>query len=65
MSKTLYGHHIETIKGDDYVLFEDYTELQDRIDKAVEYIEDNSTNTYLLKSFDIDILLDILKGDNK
>ena len=49
----------------DYVLFEDYTELQDRIDKAVEYIEDNSTNTYLLKSFDIDILLDILKGDNK
>lgn len=37
-------------------------ELQDRIDKAIEYIEDNSTDTYLLKSFDIDMLLEILKG---
>ena len=38
-------------------------ELHDKIDKAIEYIEDNSTNTYLLKSFDIDMLLEILKGE--
>lgn len=25
-----------------------------------EYIEDNSTNTYLLKSFDVDIIIDIV-----
>lgn len=36
-------------------------DLQQRINKAIEYIEDNSTNTYLLKTFDIDMLLEILK----
>lgn len=38
--------------------------LNNAISKAIEYIEDNSTNTYLLKSFDIDILLNILKGED-
>lgn len=37
--------------------------LQQRINKAINYIEDNSTDTYLLKSFDIDMLLEILKGE--
>ena len=32
MSKTWYGHHIDTIKGNDYVLFKDYLEL----DKTIE-----------------------------
>lgn len=44
-----------------YLTNEDY---KSRIDKAVEYIEDNSTETHLLKSFDIDMLLDILKGED-
>lgn len=45
MSKTWYGHHIETIKGEDYVLHKDYTEIQDKLykcekvlDKIKEYI---------------------------
>lgn len=36
MSKTWYGHHIETIKGEDYVLHKDYTELQNKLDKEIE-----------------------------
>ena len=33
MSKTWYGHHIETIKGEDYVLFKNYLELDKEIEK--------------------------------
>lgn len=36
MSKTWYGHHIETIKGEDYVLHKDYTELQNKLDNEIE-----------------------------
>ena len=46
MSRTLYGHHIETIKGEDYILHKDYTELQNKyykqkevLDKIKEYAE--------------------------
>lgn len=49
----------------DVVEYKEYQELQKRIDNAIDYIEDNSTNTYLLKSFDIDMLLEILKGSEK
>jgi len=49
MSRTLYGHYIATIKGDDYILHKDYTELQNKyykqkevLDKIKEYIENNS-----------------------
>ena len=41
MSKTWYGHHIENIKGEDYVLFKDYLELEQRIDKAIEHLTDS------------------------
>lgn len=48
MSKTWYGHHIETIKGEDYVLHKDYTEIQDKLyksekilDKIKEYVLNN------------------------
>lgn len=36
MSKTWYGHHIETIKGEDYVLHKDYTELQNKLDNEID-----------------------------
>ena len=37
-------------------------QLIEVIDKAIEYINDNSTEKYLLKTFDIDVLLEILGG---
>lgn len=40
MSKTLYGHHIETIKGEDYVLHKDYTELQDKLESIINQLEE-------------------------
>ena len=47
----------------------EYKELQNQlqqkeniIKEVREYIEDNSTDKYLLKSFDIDVLLEILGG---
>lgn len=39
MSKSWYGHHIETIKGDDYVLFKDYLELDKMIKIMEKYLE--------------------------
>lgn len=39
MSKTLYGHHIKTIKGEDYVLFEDYIELQNKLESITNQLE--------------------------
>lgn len=33
MAKTWYGHHIENIKGEDYVLFKDYLELDKEIER--------------------------------
>ena len=33
MAKTWYGHHIETIKGENYVLLKDYNELDKKVDK--------------------------------
>lgn len=36
MSKTWYGHYIETLKGEDYVLHKDYTELQNKLEKEIE-----------------------------
>jgi hypothetical protein len=41
--------------------------LQDRIDSAINYIENNIDNTGWLEigSVDVNDLLDILKGDNK
>ena len=40
MAKTWYGHHIETIKGEDYVLHKDYTELQNELDKYKNIVEE-------------------------
>ena len=40
MSKTWYGHHIETIKGDDYVLFKDYLKLDKEIDRLNNIINE-------------------------
>lgn len=45
MSKTWYGHHIETIKGEDYVLHKDYTELQNKLDNEIERLN-NIINEY-------------------
>lgn len=39
MSRTLYGHHIENIKGEDYVLHKDYTELQNKYYKQKEVLD--------------------------
>lgn len=39
--------------------------LHSIIKEVREYIEDNSTDKYLLKSFDIDVLLKILEKENK
>ena len=47
MSKTWYGHHIETIKGDDYVLFKDYLELDKTIeekDKEIQRLKEHWVN---------------------
>lgn len=55
----LFPSEIITIKN--------YIQQKENIIKEVrEYIEDNSTDKYLLKSFDIDVLLEILDkvGDN-
>jgi DNA repair exonuclease SbcCD ATPase subunit len=40
MSKTWYGHHIETIKGEDYVLHKDYNELQNKLEKEIKELRD-------------------------
>lgn len=73
MSKTWYGHHIETIKGEDYVLHKDYTELQNKLDKEIErlnniinelekYIDDNYFYDDVgMKIFDVSLLEDKLK----
>ena len=44
---------------------EEIERLQNIIKEAKEYLEDNSTDNYLLKSFDVDILLEILDKENK
>lgn len=40
-------------------------DLDNIIKEVREYIKDNSTDKYLLKSFDIDVLLEILDKENK
>lgn len=36
MSVTKYRHHIDTIKGEDYVLHKDYTELMENLEQKIE-----------------------------
>lgn len=36
MSVTKYRHHIDTIKGEDYVLHKDYTELMNNLEKEID-----------------------------
>ena len=57
MSKTWYGHHIETIKGEDYVLFKDYLELEKLCDK---YEEEHKT-TFKIWQKDIKIIDELEK----
>jgi len=45
VSKTWYGHHIDTIKGTDYVLFKDYLELDKEIERLNNII--NELEKYL------------------
>lgn len=40
MAKTWYGHHIENIKGEDYVLFKDYLELDKEIERLNNIIDE-------------------------
>lgn len=42
MSKTWWGHYIIVDKGEEYIRFKDYLELSNRIDKAIEYIKNNT-----------------------
>lgn len=39
MSKSWYGHHIETIKGTDYIEYKDYLKLDKIIDKQKEVLD--------------------------
>ena len=48
MSKTWYGHHIENIKGEDYVLFKDYLELDKEIERLNNII--NELEKYIKES---------------
>ena len=55
MSKTWYGHHIETLKGEDYVLHKDYTELQNKLDKEISRLNniiDELSKWLIIKSKD-------------
>ena len=45
-----------------YCLQNQLQQKENIIKEVREYIEDNSTDKYLLKSFDIDVLLEILGG---
>ncbi len=49
MSKTWFGHHIENIKGDDYVLFTDYVELEQKIDNLQQELGQYKNNWEELK----------------
>ena len=54
---------LDTIKTMAELLNEN-KKLRDIIHDSKEYIEDNSTDKYLLKSFDVDMLIEILnKGE--
>jgi hypothetical protein len=51
VSKTWYGHNVENIKGEDYVLFKDYLELDKEIERLnniinelERYLEDEKIN---------------------
>ena len=78
MTKEEHNKIIDFVNSDDYMLLNSYiskpyeetiieqdkeiNELQDRIDKAIEYIE-NDLQSFLY-SIEYKTLLDILKGDN-
>ena len=49
MSKTWFGHYIENIKGDDYVLFTDYVELEQKIDRLNNELDQYKNNWEELK----------------
>ena len=51
MSKTWFGHHIENIKGDDYVLFTDYVELEQKIDNLQQELDQYKNNWEELKKW--------------
>lgn len=56
----IYCTSLCDIKRIDYMKIDEKKELQDRIDKAIEYIEQEDWNTEYDKK-----LLDILKGSDK
>lgn len=41
MSKTWWGHYIIVDKGEEYIRFKDYLELSNRIDKAINNLENS------------------------
>ena len=49
VSKTWYGHHIETIKGEDYVLFKNYLELDKEIEKLTAESTEWESKCYQLQ----------------
>lgn len=51
MSKTWFGHYIENIKGDDYVLFTDYVELEQKIDRLNNELDQYKNNWEELKNY--------------
>ena len=51
MSKTWFGHYIENIKGDDYVLFTDYVELEQKIDGLNKELDQYKNNWEELKKW--------------
>ena len=51
MSKTWFGHYIENIKGDDYVLFTDYVELEQKIDSLNNELDQYKNNWEELKKW--------------
>ena len=51
MSKTWFGHYIENIKGDDYVLFTDYVELEQKIDRLNNELDQYKNNWEELKKW--------------
>ena len=73
MSKTWYGHYIENIKGEDYVLFKDYLELDKEIErlnniikKAYKILDEALTEQMITGNATINLveLCAILKGDS-
>jgi len=72
MAKTWYGHHIDTIKGEDYVLFKDYLELNkelerlnniiNELEKTLEYEKNDYNGNIDIETHNIDS--EFLRGNS-